>query len=95
MRVIGNHPAKAERSKTSQAQADWLSADDLARHFHTSIENVKEALYDLGHACRDSKKPTQESLRIGVARLFKAHGKDLYKWDRKTVVPELAPLFPH
>lgn len=72
-----------------QAKHEWLTAEDLAKVFHTSSERVKEALYHLGYACRDSKKPTETAFRIKMARKFHAHGRDLYKWNRKMVLPEL------
>lgn len=74
---------------TAQAKQTWLTAEEIAKAFHSTAEKVNESLYHLGYACRDSKKPTDESFRIKMARKFRAHGRDLYKWNRKLVLPEL------
>lgn len=87
--VIGGRAGRAERSHTSQSEADWLTAEELGKHLNLSANAVKDTLVEMGHKCKEAKKPKEEALRTGLAREFRHHGRKIFKWNRKIVLPEL------
>lgn len=86
-RIIGNRAERAERTKTKQAAADWMTAEEIGKHFHMTGDAVRIMLSELGYGCKESLKPTKEALHTGMARRFRHHGRTIFKWNRKEVMP--------
>lgn len=88
-RIVGNRAERAERTKTSQAAHDWLTAEELGKHLNMSGDGVRELLMELGYGCRESKKPTKDAFHKKLARRYRHGGKTRYKWSRKEILPVL------
>jgi len=87
--VIGGRASKADRNHTKHHEAEWLTVHELGKHLNLSVNAVKEVLIKSGHGCKESKKPTSEALHTGYARQFRHHGRKIFKWNRKMVIPEI------
>lgn len=85
-RVIGNRAERANRSKTSQAKHEWLTAEQLGEHFQRSGDTIRQILCEMKLGCMESKKPTTESFKTNLARKYKSNGKTLYKWNRSVLL---------
>lgn len=81
--TVGNRALGADRAKTPHVEQAWLTAEELSKHLPLSAEKVREALYELGWACKNSRKPTEESFRVGRAKEERHRGHRIFKWDRK------------
>jgi hypothetical protein len=87
--VIDGRAGRAERSHSSQGGHEWLTAEELGKHLNMSANAVKDILVEAGHKCREAKKPKEEALRIGLAREFRHHGRKIFKWNKRAVIPEI------
>lgn len=87
--IVDGRSSRAERNHTSQAEADWLTAEELGKHLNLSGTAVRELLVKLGHGSLEAKKPTEKAFSTGLARRFTSHGKHIFKWNRKAILPEL------
>lgn len=92
-RVIGNRAERAERSKTRQIGADWMTAEEIGKHVNRSGDTVREKLCELGYGCKVSKKPTQDSFDKNLARMYRHKGKKKYKWSKKEILPIMVSSF--
>lgn len=87
--VIGGRAGRAERNHTRHHEAEWLTVHEMSKQLHLSVNAIKEILIKAGHGCKESKKPTSEALKTGYARQFRHHGRKIFKWNRKMVIPEI------
>lgn len=87
--VIGGRAGRAERSHSGQHGHDWMTIEEIGKQLNLSANAVKDILVNAGHKCREAKKPKEEALRIGLAREFRHHGRRIFKWNRKIVIPEI------
>lgn len=87
--VISGRASRAERSHAKHHEAEWLTVQEIGKHLNLSVNAIKEILINSGHGCKESKKPNSEALRTGYARQFRHHGRKIFKWNRKMVIPEI------
>jgi hypothetical protein len=90
--VIGGRASKADRTHTKHHEAEWLTVQEIGKHLNLSVNTVKEMLIKAGYGCKESKKPNSEALRTGYARQFRHHGRKIFKWNRKMVIPEIREM---
>lgn len=89
MSQILGHGIKSDRSKTSQAKKCWLTAEELGEQIHRNSDNVRSMLYEIGLGCKEAKKPKEEAVRKNMVRIYQHHGKEIYKWNAKVIIPLL------
>lgn len=87
--VIDGRPGRADRNHTKHSETEWLTAEEIGKHINLSANAVKEILVTLGYGCKEAKKPNETALKIGMARQFRHHGRKIFKWNRKDVIPEI------
>lgn len=87
--VIDGRSGRADRNHTRQVETEWLTAEELGRHLNLSANAIREILARMGHKCQEAKKPTKTAFKTGLARQFHHHGKKIFKWNRKEILPEI------
>lgn len=87
--VIDGRAGRSDRGHTAHNAHEWLTAEEIGKQLNLSTNAVKDILVKAGHKCKEAKKPKEEALRIGLAREFRHHGRKIFKWNRKAVIPEI------